>query len=196
MTSWYRLDFTLVPTFTIYEANRDVARARDAEWHERVHLAASASASISRIPACMVRITSTGPRRTKSPGGTISGCGCSLLTTTKTMAAGLLQVLMPVSSSNFLVSPISASWSCLQEAGFHPLEVVQAATANGARLVGLEDEIGSLVPGKKADIVLVAENPLQNFKVLYGTGHMKLNRNRRARAGGRRQLHDSRRYRI
>ncbi|MGE3465151.1 MAG: amidohydrolase, partial [Pseudomonadales bacterium] len=27
------LDFTLVPTFTIYEANRDVARARDAEWH-------------------------------------------------------------------------------------------------------------------------------------------------------------------
>jgi len=28
------LDLTLVPTFTIYEANRDVARARDAEWHE------------------------------------------------------------------------------------------------------------------------------------------------------------------
>ena len=64
----------------------------------------------------------------------------------------------------------------LQEAGFHPLEVVQAATANGAALVGMEDEIGSLVPGKKADLVLVAENPLQNFKVLYGTGHMKLNR--------------------
>ena len=27
------LDFTLVPTFTIYEANRDVMRARDAERH-------------------------------------------------------------------------------------------------------------------------------------------------------------------
>ncbi len=27
------LDFTLSPTFTIYEANRDVMRARDAEWH-------------------------------------------------------------------------------------------------------------------------------------------------------------------
>jgi imidazolonepropionase-like amidohydrolase len=64
----------------------------------------------------------------------------------------------------------------LQEAGFHPLEVIQAATLNGAELVGLEDEIGSLVPGKKADIVLVGENPLQNFKVLYGTGHMRLNR--------------------
>ena len=64
----------------------------------------------------------------------------------------------------------------LQEAGFHPLEVLQAATLNGAELVGLESEIGSLVPGKKADIVLVDENPLQNFKVLYGTGHMRLNR--------------------
>ena len=28
------LDFTLVPTFTIYEANRDVAKDRDAEWHD------------------------------------------------------------------------------------------------------------------------------------------------------------------
>ena len=27
------LDFTLVPTFTIYEANRDLMRAREAEWH-------------------------------------------------------------------------------------------------------------------------------------------------------------------
>ena len=74
----------------------------------------------------------------------------------------------------------------LQEAGFHPLEVVQAATLNGAQLLGLEDEIGSLVPGKKADIVLVGENPLQNFKVLYGTGHMRLNRaaGKLARVGG------------
>jgi imidazolonepropionase-like amidohydrolase len=64
----------------------------------------------------------------------------------------------------------------LQEAGFHPLEVIQAATLNGAELVGLADEIGSLVPGKRADIVLVPENPVRNFKVLYGTGHMKLDR--------------------
>jgi hypothetical protein len=32
------------------------------------------------------------------------------------------------------------------------------------------------VPGKRADIVLVPENPVANFKVLYGTGHMKLDR--------------------
>jgi imidazolonepropionase-like amidohydrolase len=64
----------------------------------------------------------------------------------------------------------------LQEAGFHPLEVVQAATLNGAELIGMQDEIGSIVPGKKADIVLVKGNPVSNFKLLYGTGHMQLDR--------------------
>ena len=39
-------------------------------------------------------------------------------------------------------------------------------------------EIGSLVPGKKADIVLVPGNPVANFKLLYGTGHMRLDRER------------------
>ncbi len=42
--------------------------------------------------------------------------------------------------------------------------------------MGLEDEIGSIIPGKKADIVLLEENPVANFKVLYGTGHMYLDR--------------------
>ena len=32
------------------------------------------------------------------------------------------------------------------------------------------------MPGKKADIVLLDENPVANFKVLYGTGHMFLDR--------------------
>ncbi|MCH1600230.1 MAG: hypothetical protein L7S70_07605, partial [Pseudomonadales bacterium] len=32
------------------------------------------------------------------------------------------------------------------------------------------------VPGKKADIILLDENPVRNFKVLYGTGHMYLDR--------------------
>ena len=61
----------------------------------------------------------------------------------------------------------------LQEAGFHPLEVLQAATINGAELLGMEDDIGSIQIGKKADIVIVNENPIANFKVLYGTGHRK-----------------------
>ena len=37
-----------------------------------------------------------------------------------------------------------------------------------------------MVPGKKADLVIVAENPLANFKVLYGTGHYRLNADNQA----------------
>jgi imidazolonepropionase-like amidohydrolase len=66
----------------------------------------------------------------------------------------------------------------LQEAGFHPLEVIQAATRNGAELLGMADQIGALTPGREADIVLVEGNPIANFKLLYGTGHWYLDRDR------------------
>jgi len=74
----------------------------------------------------------------------------------------------------------------LQEAGFHPLEVIQAATRNGAELLKMEDQIGALTAGRKADIVLVQGNPVSNFKLLYGTGHMYLDRetNTLSRKGG------------
>lgn len=58
----------------------------------------------------------------------------------------------------------------LQEAGFHPLEAIRAATLNGAELLRIEQDIGTVAIGKKADLVLVQENPLDNLKVLYGTG--------------------------
>ena len=35
----------------------------------------------------------------------------------------------------------------LQEAGFHPLEVIRAATIHGAQALGLDGEIGSIRPG-------------------------------------------------
>ena len=85
----------------------------------------------------------------------------------------------------------------LQEAGFHPLEVIQAATMNGAltlaepskhlstseqKIVGFTPasdrtpvEFGVVREGLLADLVIVDRNPLQNFKVLYGTGAVKLN---------------------
>jgi imidazolonepropionase-like amidohydrolase len=62
----------------------------------------------------------------------------------------------------------------LQEAGFHPLEVLRAATFHGAQVLGMEDRIGSIRPGKLADLVITEYNPLRNFKVLYGTGHFRL----------------------
>ncbi|MGH9318954.1 MAG: amidohydrolase family protein, partial [Vicinamibacteria bacterium] len=67
----------------------------------------------------------------------------------------------------------------LQEAGFHPLEVVRSATLNGAETLhepkGIPIEFGIIRPGLLADLVVIDENPLENFKVLYGTGTVRLN---------------------
>ena len=66
----------------------------------------------------------------------------------------------------------------LQEAGFHPLEVIRAATLCGAETLheprGLGIDFGLIKPGMLADLVVVEENPVHNLKVLYGTGTTKL----------------------
>jgi hypothetical protein len=63
----------------------------------------------------------------------------------------------------------------LREAGFHPLEVLHSATLMGAQILGEEANIGSVQVGKKADIIIVGENPVANMKTLFGTGAIRLN---------------------
>jgi len=63
----------------------------------------------------------------------------------------------------------------LREAGFSPLEVIHSATLQGARQLWIADDVGSIEVGKKADFVVVGENPLQNLSVLRGTGVIRLN---------------------
>ena len=60
-----------------------------------------------------------------------------------------------------------------------------SATLKGAEALDMDNEIGSIEIGKKADLILVEENPLENLKVLYGTGAIKLNKdNEVERVGG------------
>jgi imidazolonepropionase-like amidohydrolase len=47
----------------------------------------------------------------------------------------------------------------LVEAGFTPIEAIQIATENGARFLQEEDRIGTLAPGKQADLVVVRGDP-------------------------------------
>lgn len=168
------LDFTLDPTFTIYEANRDVMRAKRAEWHDDYTLP-----TIERFYSPNrkahgayhfdwttedeiewkenYRIWMKFVNDYKNHGGRVT-TGSDSGFIYKLFGFGYIREL-----------------ELLQEAGFHPLEVLQAATMNGAELLDMADEIGTIELGKKADLVIIDENPIANFKVLYGTGHMRLN---------------------
>ena len=64
----------------------------------------------------------------------------------------------------------------LNEAGFSAVEVIRIATLNGARFLGREDHIGSIAPGKQADLVVIRGNPvvkmtdMENVELVFRRG--------------------------
>lgn len=57
-----------------------------------------------------------------------------------------------------------------EEAGFHPLEVIQHATSNGAKVLGQSHELGRIKAGYFADLLVVDGNPLANLHILFPAG--------------------------
>jgi imidazolonepropionase-like amidohydrolase len=51
----------------------------------------------------------------------------------------------------------------LVEAGFTPVEAIKIATFNGAKFLGEDTRIGSIAPGKQADMMVVKGNPAANI---------------------------------
>lgn len=52
------------------------------------------------------------------------------------------------------------------QAGMTPMEIIHAATRNAAELLGMQDRIGTLEPGKLADIIAVPADPLKDVRAL------------------------------
>lgn len=50
--------------------------------------------------------------------------------------------------------------------GLTPMQAIQAGTLNAARLLGVDREVGSLAPGRAADLVAVPGDPLADVRVL------------------------------
>lgn len=70
----------------------------------------------------------------------------------------------PVSKIQFL--PICAGLAV--KAGMSPEEGLRSITINAAKICGVDDRVGSLTPGKDADIAVFAGNPMEVFtKTLY-----------------------------
>ncbi|MEX0893669.1 MAG: amidohydrolase [Gemmatimonadota bacterium] len=180
MDEMLELGFVLSPTMTIYEANRDVMRAREAEWHERYTLpslwqfyqpsrTSHGSYWFDWTTQDEIewkenfRIWMSFLNEYKNRGGRV--CTGS--------DSGFIYKLY---GFDFI-----REMELLQEAGFHPLEVITAATDCGAQTLmepkGEAPEFGRIRTGMLADLVIVPENPVHNLKVLYGTGTLKLDEN-------------------
>jgi hypothetical protein len=71
-----------------------------------------------------------------------------------------------------------------QEAGFHPLKIIQQATGNNAKILGQEDKLGRVRAGYLADLIVVNGNPLENLKVLYPTGVDEIKDGKTVHTGG------------
>jgi imidazolonepropionase-like amidohydrolase len=54
------------------------------------------------------------------------------------------------------------NFELLVEAGFSPVEALQVMTSNGARVLGEEDRLGSVSPGKVADLVVIRGDPIRD----------------------------------
>ena len=60
---------------------------------------------------------------------------------------------------------LGAHWEMwmFAQGGMTPMEVLQVATINGAKLIGMDEHIGSIKVGKLADLVVLDSNPLENI---------------------------------
>ena len=178
MEELIRLHFNIDPTFTIYEASRDLMRAMRAEWHDRYTLPSLWKFyQPSRIAHGAYwyhwttqdeiewknnyRLWMRFINDYKNHGGRV----------TTGSDSGFIYKLYGFDYIREL--------ELLQEAGFTPLEVIRSATMWGAEALtaprGTRPDFGVVREGYLADLVMVDQNPLDDLKVLYGTGTLRLN---------------------
>ncbi len=60
------------------------------------------------------------------------------------------------------------------EAGLTPMQALQSATGWAAECLGLAQTVGTLTPGKDADLIAVEGNPLQDITILQDIQRIKL----------------------
>ncbi len=166
--------FVMVPTFSVYEDQTDLARAKSLPWleeytHPRLmerwipdpdqhgsfyfEWTSGDEATWGRLYLKWMPLV----QMFKNRGGHVA-VGSDTGTSYHLYGFGTIREL-----------------ELLQRAGFHPLEIVRSATQESAYALGLDDT-GVIRPGYQADLLVLSENPLEDFKALYGTGMERVSR--------------------
>ena len=72
---------------------------------------------------------------------------------------------------------LAAHWEMwmLAQGGMAPMEVLRAATIDGARYLVMDKDIGSLEPGKLADLIVLDRNPLENIRNTHSVRYTVVN---------------------
>jgi len=72
---------------------------------------------------------------------------------------------------------LGAHWEfwMMAQGGFSPFEALRGATIDGARYFGMDAEIGSIEPGKLADLAIIDGNPLENIRESQNVAYTMLN---------------------
>ena len=179
MDELIKLGFVLDPTMTIYEASRDLMRAKNADWHSKYTLP-----SLSKFYE---------PSRESHGSYWFDWTTADEIEWKKNYQLWMTFIneyknrggkVCTGSDSGFIYKLYGFDYirelELFQEAGFHPLEVIRSATLCGAETLmqpkGKQPEFGIVRVGNLADLVIAPENPLHNLKTLYGTGWQKLDK--------------------
>jgi imidazolonepropionase-like amidohydrolase len=174
---------------TAYAASRDVMRMRNADWHDKYTLPSLMdfyAPSLENHGSYYHNWTTADEIAWRN----FYQVWFKLLRDYKNMGGRVTAS----SDSGFIYNTYGFGYihelELLQEAGFHPLEVIQSATMNPAmtlhEAMKKPLEFGIVRRGFLADMVIVDQNPLENLKVLYGTGAVRLSdkTGRAERVGG------------
>src|SRR5919109_78862 len=89
-----------------------------------------------------------------------------VLQLTKIMYDNGVQILSGTDIPNFGLVPgasLHNELELLAEACIKPLEVIEIATNNGAKALGIDDITGTIHPGKQADMIVLSADPIQNI---------------------------------
>jgi len=75
---------------------------------------------------------------------------------------------------SYMLGNTAYETECLVMAGLSPMQGVMSVTSQAAAALGVDDEVGTLEPGKEADIIAVDGNPAEDISNLWNVAEVML----------------------